>query len=70
MDPISNQVFSHDYVKYVYQDPDGRIVNQGHPPPAKPFDLKGPEKSKKTKKDTDKEKQKKQEKDSSNSKDS
>ncbi len=48
MDPISNQVFSHDSVKYVFQDPDVRIVNQG-PPPSKPFEIKAAEKSKKTK---------------------
>lgn len=54
MDPISNQVFSHDYIKFVYQDPDARFVK---PPPTKPFEIKGPEKSKKTKKDMDKKKE-------------
>lgn len=53
MDPISQQMFSHDAPKFVYQDPDVRFVN---PPPVKPFELKGPEKSKKTKKDIDKKK--------------
>lgn len=55
MNPISNQGFSHDAVKYVYQDPDVRRVNQG-PPPSKPFNIKVTEKSKKTKKEADKKK--------------
>lgn len=55
-DPISNQVFSHDYMKYVYQDPDVRIIHSTAPP-AKPFELNPPEKSKKSKKDLDKNKQ-------------
>ena len=53
MDPISNQVFSHDSVKYVYQDPDVRMINQGLPP-SKPFD---PKAVKKTKKDLKKNKE-------------
>lgn len=54
--PNPNQVFSHDAVKYVYQEPDMRMVN----PPlftVKPFNVKTPEKSKKTKKDVNKKKQ-------------
>jgi hypothetical protein len=54
-DPISNQVFSHDYEKYVYQDPDVRIIHQIAP--AKPFELNPPEKPKKNKKDFEKNKQ-------------
>ena len=60
MNPISNQLFSHDAVKYVFQDPDVRIVNHG-PLPIKPFVLEPTEKSKKTKKDVNKEKQQGQE---------
>lgn len=56
MDPISNQMFSHDYPKFVYQNPDVLIVPPG-PTAFKPFEIKGPEKSKKTKKDLDKKKQ-------------
>jgi len=55
MNPISNQPFSHDAIKYVYQDPDVRMVNQG-PPPAKPFKIKTPEKSKKSRNDGKKKK--------------
>ena len=57
MNPISDDLFSWDYVKYVYQDPNVRIIDHG-PPPAKPFELKAPEKSKKSKKES---KQKKKE---------
>lgn len=57
MNPISNEMFSHDAVKYVYQDPNVRVVNYGiHPHPVKPFEVKAPEKSKKTKKNFDKRK--------------
>lgn len=56
MNPISNQ-FSHDYKKYVIQDPNVQIVHRNLPPP-KPFKLEPPEKSQKTKKDSDKKKQK------------
>lgn len=57
MNPISdpNPVFSHDAIKYTYQKPDTRMMN----PPAvniKPFSLKAPEKSKKTKSEIDKKK--------------
>ncbi len=55
MDPVSNQPFSHDYAKYVYQTPDVWVINHGLPP-SKPFEVKAPEKSKKTKKDMEKEK--------------
>ena len=49
-DPISNQMFSHDSVKYVFQDPDVRMISQA-PPPPKPFNIKSMDKSKKTKND-------------------
>lgn len=49
MNPISNPLF-HDYPKYVYQTPDVVPIH-GHMPSPKPFSLKPPEKSKKTKKD-------------------
>ncbi|MBA2369408.1 MAG: hypothetical protein H0V82_10360 [Candidatus Protochlamydia sp.] len=55
-DPISNQVFSHDYVKYIYQEPDVRITHHTVMP-AKPFELNPPEKSKKNKKDLGKNKE-------------
>lgn len=57
MDPISNQIFSHDFQKFVLQDPNVRnIYNQVQPPP--PFELKmqAAEKSKKAKKDLEKQK--------------
>lgn len=59
MNPISNQVFSYDSEKYVYQK-DGvvPVVNQAHLP-AKPFKLTPPDKSKKSKRDLEKEKQQK-----------
>ena len=53
MDPISNQSFSHDYVKFVFQTPDARVVYRATPPP-KPFEVKAPEKSEKSKKGKDK----------------
>lgn len=52
MDPISNQQFSHDYTKFVYQDPDVKIIHKE--PPRKPFEVKPTEKSKKSKKDNQK----------------
>lgn len=52
MNPISNQIFSDDFHKFVYQDPNVRIVDIIHPP-LKPFIL---EKSNKTEKDMKKEK--------------
>jgi len=60
MNPISNpnQVFSHDAVKYVYQEPDVRMVN----PPrlnVKPFKIEPPEKTKDVNKKKEKEKKKK-----------
>jgi hypothetical protein len=55
MEPISK--FFHDYEQYVYQIPNVRIIDHG-PPPQKPFEIKTPDKSKKTKKDTDKQKEK------------
>jgi hypothetical protein len=53
MDPISNQVFSHDAVKFVYQDPDVRFINYNIQV-RKPFKVEAPENSKKTKKDVGK----------------
>ncbi|MBA3815871.1 MAG: hypothetical protein H0X29_05005 [Parachlamydiaceae bacterium] len=58
MNPISNsnQIFSHDAVKFVYQPDDtGQRIYQRQPL-NKPFKVKGPEKSKKTEKDMKKEK--------------
>lgn len=56
MNIISNQEFSHDSVKYVYQDnPNAQVVNQGQPP-TKPFKVTSPDRSAKTKKDLKKEK--------------
>jgi hypothetical protein len=46
---ISNQ-FYHDSIKYVYQDPDSRMVNPG-PPAVKPFKIKAAEKTKKARND-------------------
>lgn len=54
MDPISGQVFSHDYPKFVFQDPDVRVNPAAHPP--KPFDLNAPKKASKSKKDLGKQK--------------
>lgn len=54
MNPIYDDLFSFDYVKYVYQEPNVRVINHG-PPPTKPFELKSPDKSKKSKKDMKKE---------------
>ena len=57
MNPLSNpnQVFSHDAEKYIYQEPDMRMVNPALFT-AKPFKVKPPEKSKKAKKDVNKNK--------------
>lgn len=54
MDPISSQ-FSHDFQKFVLQQNDVKIVDNALIP--KPFPIKAPEKSKKTKKDLEKKKQ-------------
>lgn len=61
MDPLSNQLFSHDAVKYIYQKPDV-VVNHDYMP-TKPFEIKAPEKSKRTKKDLGKNKQQDKDKD-------
>lgn len=50
MDPISNQKFSFDFQKFVLQDPNVRVVRH-HLAPPKPFDIKAPDKSSKSKKD-------------------
>ncbi len=55
LDPISNQLFSHDAIKYIYQNPDV-VVSHG-PVPSKPFEVKAPEKTDKSKKDLGKNKQ-------------
>lgn len=52
MNPISNQQFSHDAIKFVYQKPDPEIICPAVP--IKPFKLKSSKKSKKTKKDFNK----------------
>lgn len=54
MDPIANQQFSHDFQKFVLQDPNVRIIEQKVPP--KPFDVDTLGKVKKNKKDLEKEK--------------
>ena len=64
MDPISNQVFNHDYPKFVYQRPDVEIVSNNLDP-RKPFILKAPEKSDKAKEE-DLKKLKEQAKDNNN----
>lgn len=52
MNPISNQQYSRDSEKYIYQDsPNPLVVNQG---PAKPFKVSSPHKSEKAKKDVKK----------------
>lgn len=56
MNPISNQSFSHDYIKFVYQNPDVRVIHYGLYP-AKPFKVDAPEGSEKTKKDLKKKQQ-------------
>jgi len=58
MDPLSK--FSHDAAQYIFQTPNVRIIEHG-PPPKKPFEVKSPDKSKKTKKDVDKRKEKEKE---------
>lgn len=56
MNPISNQAFSYDYEKFIYQkDFVPHVVVQG-PPPNKPFKIVSPDKSEKSKKDIKKEK--------------
>lgn len=59
MGPISK--FSHDAEQYIYQIPNVRIDHRQ--PPTKPFELKEPEKPKKTKKDVEKRKQEQEKKD-------
>lgn len=54
LDPISNQLFSYNYQKFVLQDPNVRVV---HPfETQKKFELK-PKKSEKSKKDLAKQKE-------------
>ncbi len=61
LDPIGDQMFAHDYQKWVLQQPNVRIVNY-ELVPHKPFIIKPAKKSKKTKEDVKKEKDKKEEK--------
>lgn len=56
MDPLNNQLFSHDAIKYMYQTPDAMQINPSSIP-SKPFELNAPEKAKKTKKDLGKDKE-------------
>jgi hypothetical protein len=56
MDPISNQVFSHDYQKFVLQEPDVRMVQRPHED-VKPFSTKPVNKASRTKKDLNKQRQ-------------
>ena len=50
MDPIPNQAFDYGYIKYVYQQGDPQSIHRNLPPD-KPFKIKSPKKSEKTKKD-------------------
>ena len=52
IDPTSNPIFSHDFQKFVFQEPNVRMVNMYHEQP-KPFEINSPEKSKKSKKEKD-----------------
>ncbi len=56
MNPISNQLFSHDSIKYIYQYLDAIPMSPNYLP-KKPFKLEAPEKAKKSKKDVGKEKE-------------
>jgi hypothetical protein len=56
MNPISNQMFSDDYQRFVLQNQVCHVVNQDVRIQPAPFDLKS-EKSAKTKKDLKKQKQ-------------
>jgi hypothetical protein len=56
MDPITNQQFSHDYQKFVLQDPNVRHIYMQAVP--KPFSVLPPEKTGKSKKDMKKQRQK------------
>lgn len=59
MNPISNQMFSDDYQRFVLQTPHCHIVHKMDPPP---FKIKSAEKSQKSKKDIGKQKKEKEEK--------
>ena len=60
MDPISKEIFSYDFHRFVTQD----LVRITPPEiqEIKPFNLKPPEKAKKAKKDAEKEREKKKKK--------
>lgn len=57
MDPISDQMFSHDFQKFVLQEPNVRVVRYNLKP-SKPFDINAPDKTSKPKKDLNKQKNK------------
>jgi hypothetical protein len=56
MDPINNQLYSHDAIKYIYQNPDAMQIDPVSLP-NKPFELKAPDKTQKSKKDFSKDKE-------------
>lgn len=55
LDPTNRQ-FSHDFDKFVFQDPNTRFLNQL--PPEKPFKIEKPAETEKSKKDLEKQKKK------------
>ena len=59
MDPLANSVFTIDYHRFVTQDLMREMPPQGVEPEKK-FDLKGADKSGKSKKESEKQKEKKQ----------
>ena len=54
MDPIGNQMFSHDFKKFVLQEPNIRVIHLHPGKTPKPFNLNPPSKTKKPKKDSKK----------------
>lgn len=61
MDPISNQMFSHDFDRFVLQNPHIHVIN--NQVEVKPFHINAPDKSEKSKKDQKKDKEKKKKED-------
>ncbi len=55
--PVDNKNFIDNY-RYVYQDPNVRVINNPLAAPQKAFDINAPEGTSKTKKDIKKEKKK------------
>lgn len=55
MSPLENAKYSHDFQKFVLQDPNVRVVHVDRP--VKPFKLEGPKKSNKGEKNDKKKKQ-------------